>query len=229
VTTRSPSAETGSVPTICPDTRGPAPGSARSSASTSSSVKRLRVGGPPKSPSPGRTNSRFEPSPSTTPVISARAPCPIETSSTTDMTPMTTPRVVRNERSRFATIAWSATRSASRGLTSRSPCRDDEAVAQLDAAPGARGDLRFVGDDHERHAPLALDALEERHDLLAGRRVEVAGRLVGEQQGRFGDERTGDRDALLLPAGELRRTVIHPVAEPDRLEGRPRTGPALLR
>ena len=39
------------------------------------------------------------------------------------------------------------------------------------------------------------------------RGVEVAGRLVGEQDGRVGDDRARDRDALLLPARELARRV----------------------
>ena len=49
-------------------------------------------------------------------------------------------------------------------------------------------------------------------------RVEVAGRLVGEQQRRAVDQRPGDRDALLLAAGELRRVVVQPVAQADALE-----------
>ena len=43
------------------------------------------------------------------------------------------------------------------------------------------------------------------------RRVEVAGRLVGEHDRRPRDERAGDRDALLLAAGELRRAVAEPL------------------
>src|SRR5438874_2180115 len=39
--------------------------------------------------------------------------------------------------------------------------------------------------------------------VAAGRVVEVAGRLVGEQDGRPGHEGAGDRDALLLAGGEL--------------------------
>ena len=52
-----------------------------------------------------------------------------------------------------------------------------------------------------------------------GGRVEVAGGLVGDQDHRPVDERAGDRDPLLLAAGEL---VGHPVAlalEADQLEG----------
>ena len=47
-------------------------------------------------------------------------------------------------------------------------------------------------------------------------RVEVAGRLVGEHHRRPRDERAGDRDALLLAAGELRRPVRAALGETDR-------------
>ena len=58
--------------------------------------------------------------------------------------------------------------------------------------------------------------------LLAGRLVEIAGRLVGDQDGGIGRERAGDRDALLLAAGELRRIVRQPVARgrPPRARAR---------
>ncbi len=39
-------------------------------------------------------------------------------------------------------------------------------------------------------------------------RVEVAGRLVGQQQRRLGDQRAGDRDALLLAARQLVGMVL---------------------
>ena len=55
-------------------------------------------------------------------------------------------------------------------------------------------------------------------------RVEVAGRLVGEDDGRPRDERAGDRDPLLLAAGELRRAVRAPVVRPTRRSA-PRTRP----
>ena len=45
--------------------------------------------------------------------------------------------------------------------------------------------------------------------------VEVAGRLVGEQQVGLGDQGPGDRDPLLLTAGQLTRPVLDPVAEAD--------------
>ena len=35
----------------------------------------------------------------------------------------------------------------------------------------------------------------------------------------FGDERPGDRDALLLAAGQLGRLVVEAIADPEALEG----------
>ena len=48
--------------------------------------------------------------------------------------------------------------------------------------------------------------------------VEVAGRLVGEQQRGRGDQRPGHGDPLLLAAGELVRLVVDPVGEAHQLE-----------
>ena len=58
-------------------------------------------------------------------------------------------------------------------------------------------------------------------------RVEVAGRFVGQDQRRLVDEGTGDRDPLLLAAGQLGRPVVGPIGEADerqRLDGRGRRG-----
>ena len=49
-------------------------------------------------------------------------------------------------------------------------------------------------------------------------RVEVAGRLVAEQQARRADQRARDRDALLLAAGELDRQEVGAVGDADALE-----------
>ena len=49
-------------------------------------------------------------------------------------------------------------------------------------------------------------------------RVQVARRLVGKQHRWAVNQGPGDRDALLLAAGELGRLVIHPVAQPYELQ-----------
>ena len=66
---------------------------------------------------------------------------------------------------------------------------------------------RIVGDDDDRGA-VGVDAIEQIGDLLAGVLVELAGRLVGEQQRRPVRQRARDRHPLHLAAGQLRRPVI---------------------
>ena len=50
-------------------------------------------------------------------------------------------------------------------------------------------------------------------------RVEVARRLVGHEERRVGRDGARDGDALLLPARELPRVVVHPVGEADDRRG----------
>ena len=83
---------------------------------------------------------------------------------------------------------------------------------------GALGRVRVVRDHHDRLAVLAVQRLEQVEDLVAGLAIEVAGRLVAQQQRRIGDDRAGDPDALLLAARQLPRIVPGAVGEPDDLE-----------
>ena len=66
---------------------------------------------------------------------------------------------------------------------------------------------------------------EQLDDLAAGLAVERRGRLVGEHQARAARQGAGDRDPLLLPAGELGRIGLAPGAEPDELQHPPRRRP----
>ena len=74
-----------------------------------------------------------------------------------------------------------------------------------------------MGDEDDR-VSARVQLLEERHDLASGLRVQVSGRLVGEEDRRIVDERPRDRDALTLSAGELVRLVRHPVREAHGLQ-----------
>jgi hypothetical protein len=84
-----------------------------------------------------------------------------------------------------------------------------------------------VGDDHHRR-PLAVELAQQRQDLGARARVEVAGRLVGEDDRRPGDHRASDRHALALPARELLGAVVQSMAEADTLQRHLRGGAALV-
>ena len=53
---------------------------------------------------------------------------------------------------------------------------------------------------------------------VAGRLVEVAGRLVGQHDRGLADQRPGDRDALALPARELGRTGVWTPGQADQLQ-----------
>ena len=99
--------------------------------------------------------------------------------------------------------------------------RDDLAVAARDDARSVLRDVVLVRDHQHRDAALEVQPLEDPHHLDAGARVEVAGRLVGEQDRRVGDERARDRDALLLTAGQLIRVMIGALAEADRRRALP--------
>ena len=59
-------------------------------------------------------------------------------------------------------------------------------------------------------ARLFIELLHDLHDLLAVLGVEVGGGFVSEDQFGVSGKRPGDRDALLLSAGELVGAVDWP-------------------
>jgi len=103
----------------------------------------------------------------------------------------------------------------------------DQAVAQAHDTARVARNVFLVGDDDDGVA-LLVKLLEERHDLLAGAGVEIAGRLVGEDDGGIVDEGTRDGDALALAAGEFVRPVVDAVAEADVLQREHRALPAFV-
>ena len=90
--------------------------------------------------------------------------------------------------------------------------RIDAARAQPHHAVAAMRQRDVVGHQYQRHAALGMFGEQQIHDLLAGGLIEVAGRLVGHQDGWIGRERAGERNALLLAAGKLRGIMMQPVA-----------------
>ena len=74
---------------------------------------------------------------------------------------------------------------------------------EVGAAVEAGGEAGAVGRDEEARAGFAHELEEEVEDRVRRRLVEVAGRLVGEDEPGPMGERPADGDALLLAAGEL--------------------------
>ena len=81
------------------------------------------------------------------------------------------------------------------------------AFADGHAAIHLRGDVEIVGGDDGGEARGAHQLAQRREHPLGCALIEIAGRLVGEQDARRIGDRARDRDALLLAAGQLRRPV----------------------
>ncbi len=72
------------------------------------------------------------------------------------------------------------------------------------------------GDDHRGAEPVQLD--EQPQQPVGDDRIDIAGRLVGEQQFGPADDGAGDGGALLLAAGQHLGIGMDAVAEPDPAE-----------
>ena len=77
------------------------------------------------------------------------------------------------------------------------------------------GQAQVVGDQDEGGAAAGVEFEQQVADVLAGGMVERAGRFVGEQDARAGDEGTCQRHALLLATGQLARVVAGAMGQAD--------------
>ena len=94
----------------------------------------------------------------------------------------------------------------------------DLAVPDVDDPVGVVGHVRLVGHEEHGDTHLLVEPDEGGDDLLAGAAVQIACRLVGQDERWPGYQRAGDGHPLLLPARKLRRLVVDTVGEPDRLQ-----------
>ena len=84
-------------------------------------------------------------------------------------------------------------------------------------AVGDLGGLGVVGDHEDGLVELAAGGAEHGEDGVGVLGVEVAGGLVGEDDGGAGDEGAGDGDALLLAAGELVGAVVEAALDVEQV------------
>ena len=160
------------------------------------------------------------------PVIRFCTPWPTDSSVITAPTPMMMPSIVSAERSLFTESARSARRSCSvRSIAlsqSHAALRhadavavgrvtgdarlcdvfvpDNHAIIDVQDAAGVLGDVGLMRHQDHRDALVDVQLLEEAHHLGAGLGVQVAGRLVGQDDARIVHQRAGDGHALLLAA-----------------------------
>src|SRR5262245_23280693 len=94
----------------------------------------------------------------------------------------------------------------------------DPAIDQPERTLHRRRQTVVVGRDHQGRPALLVQLEQQLVHALAGGGVEVAGRLVGEEQPGPAHDRSRHRDALLLAARQLTRAVGEPSAQPDTCE-----------
>jgi len=88
----------------------------------------------------------------------------------------------------------------------------------VEATATTPGERLVVGHQDQRSAGIGVEAKEEIDDASAGLGVEIAGRLVGEDDGRVGSEGPRDRHPLLLATRELARRVAGTLGEANAFE-----------
>ena len=152
-------------------------------------------------------------------------PLPTATSTMTAATPIRMPSIVSDERSLFAARPRSAMRRNCRRHRAHPALRraalvaHDPAVDEAQHPLGVRGDLVLVGDEHDR-APGGVEPVDDGQHVRGARGVQVAGRLVGQQEAGLVTSARATRHPLLLTARQLGREVVHPVGEPHAAERR---------
>ena len=88
-----------------------------------------------------------------------------------------------------------------------------------DALAEAPDDGEVVGDEDERHPELAAEPPEFREDLGLDGDVERGGGLVGDEEFWPATERHRDHRALLHPAAELVRVIVHALLRAGDADG----------
>jgi len=83
------------------------------------------------------------------------------------------------------------------------------AVADVNYTMGVFGYVVFVGDQDNR-VSLGVQLVHKGHYFITGLGIEIAGRLIGQDDGRTIYQGARDRDSLALAAGEFVGLVHHP-------------------
>ncbi len=104
----------------------------------------------------------------------------------------------------------------------------DLAIANADDAVGVRRNVAFMRHQDDGVA-LGVKFVEKLHDVHAGLRVEVSGRLVRQDDRRGVDQGERNRHALPLTSGQFIRLVVHAVGKLHHRERFLRALRALLR
>ena len=94
----------------------------------------------------------------------------------------------------------------------------DHSVLEPELVTGDRHHRGVVRREHEGDVSLGEIADASEHGL-GGLRIELRRRFVGHDHRCAGGEGLSDRHALLLPPGELGRSMVEAVSDPERAGG----------
>jgi len=83
----------------------------------------------------------------------------------------------------------------------------------VDDPPGALGGVRIVRDHHDGLAVVAIESLEQVQNLIAGFAIEVARRLIAQEQRGIVHDGSSNAGALFLAPGELPRVVPRAIGQ----------------
>src|ERR1043166_5639106 len=114
------------------------------------------------------------------------------------------------------------------GFDMRSSIRDLSILHEHDAIGEAVGELLIVRDHHDRQRIFLNHLAQQREQLMRANRIEVSGRLIGEQHLRVVSERSSNSNALLFATRQLGRFMLQPIAESDTRQQLTRTRASLL-
>src|ERR1700730_15322718 len=104
-----------------------------------------------------------------------------------------------------------------RRMSANGSAVDDEAVTHVQDAMSVCGRFRIMRDHHDGLAQISIELAQEAENALGTFRVEIASRLVRENDFRLTDNGAGKSDALLFAAGKLRRLVLQASSEAKKI------------
>jgi len=101
--------------------------------------------------------------------------------------------------------------------------RKQSRVAESHNAIGISGNIWIVGYHQHRDPTLAVEPSDDLHDFSGVLRIEISGRLIGQQNRWIIDQPARDSDALSLATRKLIGIVLLPSLKPDLREQQPGT------
>jgi len=82
-------------------------------------------------------------------------------------------------------------------------------LGEGDGVGEAGGEFVAVGDTEQSGFIFCCDLQQQRADFFCGPGVQIAGGLIGQQQGRLMNQSPTDCDSLTFAAGESSRSLVH--------------------